>query len=205
MFRTIVPPITKGSLPLVGYNDRRPLVLYEVSTVDFLRLLPMLCPAYVPHISYRSMSLRVTLDYRDNPDAPETTHSLPQLFSILKLATRFQMDGIRHMAMLQLLALPMDPIRRIALWDEFHLDSELLLPSFATVTQRSEPLTMPMTMALGLRTFTNVAAARDLYRQRVGCCLCRKSLSEEESQAVAEDVVRIVFAEVKSPTERPML
>ena len=115
------------------------------------------------------------------------------------------MEGVRHAAMLQLLALPMDPVHRIALWEEFHLDADLLLPSFATLCQRSEPLTLPMTMALGIRTFTKVAAARDLYRQRVGCCTCRQSLSEEESQAIADKVVSVVFAKAPSPIERPML
>lgn len=142
---------------------------------------------------------------REAPAKEQKPSAIPELFSILKLATNFQMEGVRHAAMLQLLALPMDPVRRIALWEEFHLDADLLLPAFATLCQRSEPLTLPMTMALGIRTFTKVATARDLYRQRVGCCACRQSLSEEESQTIAERVVSVVFAKAPPPIERPML
>lgn len=150
-------------------------------------------------------ALRLKGRSREAPTEEQKSSTIPELFSILKLATNFQMEGVRHAAMLQLLALPMDPVRRIALWEEFHLDADLLLPAFATLCQRSEPLTLPMTMALGIRTFTKVATARDLYRQRVGCCACRQSLSEEESQTIAERVVSVVFAKAPPPIERPML
>ncbi|KAF9478123.1 hypothetical protein BDN70DRAFT_809400 [Pholiota conissans] len=185
VFRNIVPPIQTGSLPIIGYNDRRPLVLYEVSQVDFVRLLPMLFPS--------------------EPQSPKKPATIHDLLSILKLATNFQMDAIRHMAMLQVLEIPMDPIRRIAIWDEFHLDSDLLLPSFAALCQRSEPLTLPMTMSLGIRNFTKVAAARDMYRQTVGCCECRQSLGIEESQTIADKIVAKVFAKQHSLAEKPML
>ena len=115
------------------------------------------------------------------------------LLSVLKLATKFQMERVCHAAMLQLHELPIDPIRKIAIWEEFHLDLDLLLPAYATLCQRSEPLTLSMTMSLGIRNFTKVAASRDLYRQRVGCCRCRESLSQEESQKIANEIVLEIF------------
>lgn len=90
--------------------------------------------------------------------------------------------------------LPIEPIRKIAIWEEFQLDPGLLLSSYATLCQRSEPLTMDMSLSLGLRTFTKVAASRDFYRQRVGCRGCRKTLGLQESQAIAEEIVAVVFA-----------
>ncbi|KDR75610.1 hypothetical protein GALMADRAFT_38208, partial [Galerina marginata CBS 339.88] len=83
------------------------------------------------------------------------------LLSVLRLATSFQMERVRNIAMHQLRDLAIDPIRKIAIWEEFHLDPDLLLPAFATLCQRSEPLTLPMTMSLGIRNFTKVAASRD--------------------------------------------
>ncbi|KAJ3514489.1 hypothetical protein NLJ89_g2348 [Agrocybe chaxingu] len=127
------------------------------------------------------------------------------MLSVLKLATSFQMNNIRTTAMNQLHSLPIDPIRKIAIWEEFHLDPDLLLPAYATLCQRSEPLTLSMTMTLGIRNFTKVAASRDYYRQRVGCRGCRKSLSVEESQAIAEEIVQIVFAKRASTGEKPYL
>lgn len=115
------------------------------------------------------------------------------------------MERVCNTAMLQLHELPIDPIRKIAIWDEFHLDSDLLLPAYAALCQRSEPLTLPMTMSLGIRNFTKVAASRDLYRQRVGCCRCRESLGQEESQKIANEIVSVVFAKQTVTTPRAVL
>lgn len=128
--------------------------------------------------------------------------TVDQLVAVLRLATSFQMTRVLAQAQIKLHSLTIDPIRKIAIWDEFHLDPELLLPAYAALTQRSEPLTLTMTMSLGIRNFTKIAMCRDLYRQRVGCCGCRKSLSREESQKVAEDIVRLVFFEGKKSEMR---
>ncbi|KAF9560992.1 hypothetical protein CPC08DRAFT_635930 [Agrocybe pediades] len=186
ILRNTVPPLQPGKVvPSIGFNDRRPLVLREITEVDFVRLLNILHP--LPEKS---------------PKKPNTVDSL---LSVLRLATSFQMERVRNIAMVQLHELPIDPIRKIAIWDEFHLDPDLLLPAFATLCQRSEPLTLPMTMSLGIRNFTKVAASRDLYRQRVGCCSCRKSLSVEESQAIADEIVALVFAKPSAGKERSFL
>jgi hypothetical protein len=128
--------------------------------------------------------------------------TVDELIGTLKLARFFQMvEVVKNLTPL-LHELPIEPIRKIAIWEEFHLDPDLLLSSYATLCQRSEPLTIAMTLSLGLRTFTKVAASRDFYRQRVGCCGCRKTLSLQESQAIAEEIVAVVFAK-RSPSERP--
>ncbi|KAF8190812.1 hypothetical protein BJ912DRAFT_849798 [Pholiota molesta] len=188
VFRNIVPPIQTGSLPIIGYNDRRPLVLYEVSQASFVRLLPMLYPS--------------------EPQSPKKPPTIHDLLSILKLANNFQMDRIRNTAMLQLLEHPMDPIRRIAIWEEFHLDSDVLLPSFAALCQRSEPLTLPMTMSLGIRNFTKVAAPGSVSPNRgllwvseelgcrgepgdcgedCGCGICEAAFAAGETYAMNHD------------------
>ncbi|CAA7260519.1 unnamed protein product [Cyclocybe aegerita] len=184
ILRNLVPPIQSGKLPIIGYNDRRPLVLREIAEADFICLVSLLFP---------------------KESNPPKQPAVDDMLSVLKLATSFQMDNIRTTAMNQLHSLPIDPIRKIAIWEEFHLDPDLLLPAYATLCQRSEPLTLSMTMTLGIRNFTKVAASRDYYRQRVGCCGCRKSLSVEESQAIAEEIVQIVFAKRASTGEKPNL
>ena len=127
--------------------------------------------------------------------------TVDELLGTLKLARFFQMvEVVKNLTSL-LHDLPIEPIRKIAIWEEFHLDPDLLLSSYATLCQRSEPLTIAMTLSLGLRTFTKVAASRDFYRQRVGCCGCRKTLSLQESQAIAEEIVAVVFAK-RNPSER---
>ncbi|KAF9047504.1 hypothetical protein BJ165DRAFT_1526806 [Panaeolus papilionaceus] len=182
VLRNVIPPIQSGSIPIVGFNDRRPLVLREISEPDFTCLLSFLWPSEEDPFSHP-----LTVD---------------QLVAVLRLATSFQMTRVLAQAQIKLHSLTIDPIRKIAIWDEFHLDPELLLPAYAALTQRSEPLTLTMTMSLGIRNFTKIAMCRDLYRQRVGCCGCRKSLSREESQRVAEDIVRLVFFEGKKSEMR---
>lgn len=46
VLRMVVPPIHNGKLPLIGSNDKRPLVLNEISVVDFVGLLSILFPLY---------------------------------------------------------------------------------------------------------------------------------------------------------------
>jgi hypothetical protein len=47
VLRMIVPPIHDGKLPLIGFNDKRPLLLREFSVVGFVGLLSILFPLYV--------------------------------------------------------------------------------------------------------------------------------------------------------------
>ncbi|KDR75611.1 hypothetical protein GALMADRAFT_43101, partial [Galerina marginata CBS 339.88] len=45
VLRSTVPPLPAGkAVPVVGFNDKRPLVLREISEVDFVRLLSILYP-----------------------------------------------------------------------------------------------------------------------------------------------------------------
>lgn len=56
VLKNIVPPIASGSLPVIGYNDRRPLVLHEIQDTDFARLLSYL---YVPWYVVRVLVSRI--------------------------------------------------------------------------------------------------------------------------------------------------
>lgn len=145
-----------------------------------------------------SLSFDPELNQPRDVETLDKPRTVDELLGVLKLARNFQMDEIGKELASLLHGLPIEPVRKIAIWEEFHLDPDLLLSSYATLCQRSEPLTMAMTLSLGLRSFTKVAASRDFYRQRVGCCGCRKSLSLQKSQAIAEEIVVAVFAK-RSP------
>ena len=209
ILRSTIPPIQSGSLPLVGFNDKCPLILREVAEVDFVGLLSILFPSLV---AFFLLFMIVTntgqffLQKKREPESPKKPATIHGLLSVLKLATSFQMERVRTVVMLELHQLPIDPIRKIAIWEEFRLDPDLLFSSFVELCQRSEPLTLPMTMSLGIRNFTKVAASRDYYRQRVGCIECRRTmLSLEESQKIAEGIVALVFAKKPMANEKPLL
>jgi len=163
---------------------------------EFLFLLAVLYPSQVFHP-------RTT----DRPDdslsvadrIPSTTHH-PQIaedyLSVLKLATGFQMETIRKLAMNELGRLPIDPVRKISIWEEYQLDPELLKDAYVTLCLRADPLTMSMAMSLGIKNFTKLTACRDYYRQKVGCSsceTCRKTLTRAESERIARDIVAAIF------------
>ncbi|KAF9460728.1 hypothetical protein BDZ94DRAFT_1265366 [Collybia nuda] len=172
ILRIIMPPVYSGKARLHGFDHNQPFVLHEVTENDFVRLLWVLYPS---------------------------THQLCQPItaedwvSILKLSTRYQIEDVRSQAMARLHALPLDPVRKIAIWKDYHLDSAHLTSSYVALCQRKEPLTLPMTMVLGLKTFTKVAAARDAFHYRIGFGCC-KQLDQKDKQRIAEEVVRDVFS-----------
>ncbi|KAG5645406.1 hypothetical protein DXG03_006230 [Asterophora parasitica] len=125
---------------------------------------------------------------------PFTSATVDDWMIILNLAHKYEMDDVRALAVARLHASPIDPVRKIAIWDKYHLESHLLAPSYVELCQRVEPLTLGMTMTIGLKNFTKLAAARDLYHQRtlgVGCC---KTYTPAEKQTMAEEIVTQMWA-----------
>lgn len=122
---------------------------------------------------------------------------MEEWLSILKLARKYQIEGIRELAAQHLQAMSIDPVRKITIWDAHQLDPAMLTSAYVELCKRVEPLTLDMTMALGIKKFTKVAAARDLYRQRIMACKCKRR-STKERQAVAEDIVSKLFTPLKS-------
>ncbi|KAF8633426.1 hypothetical protein AX17_004597 [Amanita inopinata Kibby_2008] len=172
VFRIIVPPAYGGRKCYTGFDDERPFVLREISATDFERLLWVIYPL---------------------KDTSKQLSTVEAWLSILKLSTKFQIDEIRPLAASKLHTLPIDPIRKIAIWEEYHLDPELLMSSYVILCQRFEPLTLQMTMALGLKNFTRLAAARDIYHYNLGCLRCGRKVTAKQRQALAQAAVTGVF------------
>ncbi|KAF8648493.1 hypothetical protein AX16_006203 [Volvariella volvacea WC 439] len=172
VLRTIMPPVYGGETRYLGFNDERPFILPEIKSVDFVRLLYILFPC---------------------DDKPFRSLTVDDWISILKLSTLYQMDDIRQLSIVHLDILPLEPIRKIAIWEEYHLDPAHLIPSYVELCQRLEPLTLQMTMTLGLKNFTRLAAARDLFHRKMGCGSCMHGTFKER-QTVAEDIVKSVFS-----------
>lgn len=160
---------------LQGFDDEHPFVLHDVSELDFVRLLRVLYPSN---------------------SHPFTAAKVDDWLSVLKLASLYQIDDVRDLAIARLHASQIDPIRKIAIWDKYHLDPSLLSSSYVALCQRFEPLTLAMTMAIGLKNFTKLAAAREAYRERVGAGCCNRCTAGER-QAVAEEIIIQVFLERK--------
>lgn len=132
-------------------------------------------------------------------------HAIPvdDWLCALKLAIHFQMEDVQQFIVGHLDALPLDPIRKIAIWEEYHLNPEMLHPSYAVLCQRLEPLTLSMTMSLGLKNFTKLAAARDEFHRHVGCGTCMHGTFKER-HAIAGEIVTRIFAKSVVLAKQPI-
>ena len=135
-------------------------------------------------------------------DSTKQPTAVEEWLSVLKLSSKFQIDDVRPLAASRLHALPIDPIRKITIWDEYHLDHNLLTSSYVALCQRTEPLTLPMTMALGLKNFTKLAAARDIYHYNLGCLRCGRKVTSKERHSLAQAAVISVFSRPSSPLNK---
>ncbi|KAG6920039.1 hypothetical protein DXG01_010107 [Tephrocybe rancida] len=128
-----------------------------------------------------------------------TDASVDDWMSILKLSTQYEIDHVRGLAMARLHGSQIDPLRKILIWREYNLDPSLLIPSYVSLCQRSEPLTFDIAAAISSENFVRLAAAREVYRQRMGCEHSINRTTAEQA-AIAEEVVRQLFAK---PGPRP--
>ncbi len=124
------------------------------------------------------------------PNPPFST--VDDWLSLLKLASLYEIDDIAPIASKHLHALHLDPVQKIVIWNTYKLDPSLLVSSYIILCMRTKPLTLAMTMSLGLKTFTKVAAVRDEYHQRTYSCTCRR-VTFSEKKRIAEELVKRVF------------
>ncbi|KAF5355068.1 hypothetical protein D9756_005518 [Leucocoprinus leucothites] len=194
VLQSILPNTQPSLLP--KFDDAHPLHLLETSSTDFERLLQVLLP----------------LSSSPLPNLSTPEHYL----SLLNIASKYHIPTITSLAAARLHALPspgLDPVRKIAIWDQYKLDPHLLRPSYVALCQRDQPISLQMSLTLGIKRFTMLAAARESYREKVGCKSCgkRKGLSKKEKVKIAEDVVDELFFKgkprglSKSSGDRPAL
>lgn len=175
VFRSIVPPVYAGKTRLLGFNDQHPFQLPEVSEIDFTRLLSVIYPFEL--------------------GVPKPT-TVDEWLSVLRLSSKYEIDESRQIATSHLCDLPINPIRRIAIWEEYHLNPDFLIPSYVQLCQLDDPLTLGMTMALGLKNFTKLSAARETYRKRLGCISCARH-NHQDRRAIAEKCVTDAFGKTE--------
>ncbi|TFK74686.1 hypothetical protein BDN72DRAFT_672250 [Pluteus cervinus] len=171
VLRIVMPPVYEGQTRYLGFNDNKPFVLHEVRVADFVPLLRVLYP--------KDATFKKPMNIDD-------------WLSVLKLSTQYQIADFRQQAVEQLDAAPLDPIRKIAIWEEYRLDPKHLISSYTVLCQRLEPLTLSMTLTLGLKNFTKLAAARDGFHRKMGCGSCMHGTFKER-HAVAEEIVTDIF------------
>ncbi|KAH7928354.1 hypothetical protein BV22DRAFT_1005071 [Leucogyrophana mollusca] len=143
VFRTmfVCPPTEEGP---EGRTDERPIVLPEVTAVEFETLLKFF---------YNSMYSK-------------PLESVEEWVALLSISTRYGMDRVRERALEEIDSMPpVDPIRRIVLAKK-HDVAEWLVPAYAALCRRVEPLNVLEAVEIGLETTVLVATAREKVRER---------------------------------------
>ncbi|KAJ3575279.1 hypothetical protein NP233_g1205 [Leucocoprinus birnbaumii] len=180
VLQSILPSTQPSHLP--KFDDTHPLHLLETSSMDLEKLLQVLLPL---------------------PNSPSPNLSSPEHYlSLLNIASKYHIPTITSLAAARLHTLPfpgLDPVRKIAIWDQYKLDPYLLRPSYVSLCQRDQSISLQMSLTLGIKRFTMLAAARESYREKVGCKSCgkRKGLSKKEKIKIAEEVVDELFFKEK--------
>jgi hypothetical protein len=136
------PPgeFTKGS------SDNNPLVLEDITIVDFERFLWVF---YNPKYSLY------------DADVEEWT-------SILKLAHLWEFSGVKTLALRELERLEIAPLKKIIMYHSYEVDRDLLQAAYIALTVRPEPITIEEGRELGLETALQLARARELARASGG-------------------------------------
>ncbi|KAI0352036.1 hypothetical protein OH77DRAFT_1429073 [Trametes cingulata] len=138
-------PIGQDGPPAEGQDDDNPLHFSGISSTDFERLLWVLYPPnYGAH----------------------KAKSVDEWQSILSLATRWEFNDIRELAIRQLQSLDMHPVDRILIAQEFDIGGRWALSAYTALCERPEPLSLAEASRLGLETTTRIAQLREQLRAR---------------------------------------
>lgn len=84
--------------------------------------------------------------------------------AILELAHRWGFPQVKALAVRELEKLEMSAIDRIVLYHRYEVDRALLIPRYAALCEREQPLTLEEGTRLGMETTLNIVRARECAR-----------------------------------------
>ncbi|KAF7320977.1 hypothetical protein HMN09_00184500 [Mycena chlorophos] len=121
-------------------SDENPLVLEDVSSADFERLLWVLFPPILGQCQ---------------------ANSFPDWSAILSLATKFGVSDVRDLAIKELGKLPLEPVDKISLQQTYTIDKKWAADAFVALCTRAPALEVDEGKKLGIEMTVQVAAARE--------------------------------------------
>ena len=84
-----------------------------------------------------------------------------QWLTILKLATKWQFKEVRSLSIRELEKLDIDPVEKIAIYKEFKIKPELLLPSYISICKKDRLPSPEEGKILSIETVLKIASARE--------------------------------------------
>ena len=143
-----------------GSSDNNPLVLEDVTIVDFERFLWVF---YNPYVSLSSVrSCLVLMHYSRKYSLYDA--DVDEWTSILKLSHLWEFTGVKTLALRELERLEIPPLKKIIMYHSYAVDRDLLQEAYIALTVRPEPITIEEGRVLGLETALQLARARELAR-----------------------------------------
>lgn len=91
--------------------------------------------------------------------------ALEDWVALLSISTRYVFDKIRELAIVEISAKMLDPVKKITLANKYNIP-QWLSSAYLDLCKRPEPITDVEAETLGLRTLVRVARARELMRDR---------------------------------------
>jgi len=143
-----------------GSLESNPIILEDVSSDAFACFLWVFYNPYVvmQHHFQVGSSLMSQRKYSIYDATPK------QWSSILTLAQKWGFKDVEFLCIRELEKLDLSPVDRIHIYQQFGLDTTMLIDSYATLTTRDEPIGLEEGVKLGLRTSLQIARAREMSR-----------------------------------------
>jgi len=120
----------------------------------------------------------------------------------LKLANRWTFPEVKNLAVRELEKLEFPDLDRIAIYQAYAVDRRLLVPCYARLCEREEPLTLPEGMKLGMETTLMIARAREVSRGSVSPTGARSPTSAHVHGNELHAIVCDLFA-IEPQSETP--
>ncbi|KAJ3480829.1 hypothetical protein NLI96_g8082 [Meripilus lineatus] len=159
-----------------GSSDANPLALDDVRADDFEKFL---------WVFY-------------NPKYSIYDATVDEWEAILKLAFEWRFSEIKKLCCRELEKYEIEPVRKIAMYQAHELDKKLLIPAYAALTIRPEPLSFSEGRKLGLETALMLATAREIART-TSSSGARSPMSPSVTDELLAGIVRDVFGLAPGP------
>ncbi|KAF8959962.1 hypothetical protein BDZ97DRAFT_1367307 [Flammula alnicola] len=171
----LATPLSAGS-PLQGSGDSNAIILENVTADQFATFLWVF---YNPKYSLY--------------EAPVEDWEV-----ILALANRWSFDEVKSLAIRELEKKEMPDVQRIKLYHENNVDRNFLIPGYAALCEREEPLSLSEGMDLGMETTLMIARGREEARSSRLASGARSPQTPTIHGADLHEVIRELF-QIASP------
>lgn len=115
--------------------------------------------------------------------------------AILGLAHRWGFREVHALSVRELEKLELPHIDRIVTYQQYEVNRQLLIPSYAALTEREEPLTLEEGVLIGIETAITIARAREFTRSRNGHAGTPSNVHGQEMQDIVQKMFNIVLVD----------